>query len=511
MSNNQSGENIFQKLFGSFFHKNDPEAEKKRKLKAIAKTLSKTKYKFYKAGSDQILPQLGKFFFEIYKLISPTQLMFQNQQNPNAFKTLVVDYSLSEEQKKIVDELSEESIKTISASMEFDKLKQKVKSNLDTLSSDFSQDKIREIDDIYSKLMSFRAFCLFDFYFMLKKFDSSLKEREFNKTMKFNPIDASYIADDLKDFLAITWAMPLNKDWSDMMGMFKAIKGVEPIKPAVWNKLMNKLEQMRSANVFEMIIQLTTKDPTYFVSVEEKREQIVETYIEKIRLEATNTIRKLEAEQKDSKIDSIATQIFNTSAITALKYYTDAKSAIFVKKNLGRFEYTKALNYMKAFLLEYVKRDVRDYADLVLIRGKWGASPLSKAMSEAFHTLLENSDKITTFDGKLSEEGGEYGTKLKTLLPRSDRDKEAANIIKTTLRDCNSIAKEFVVNSTKNLIVFAKGTKDLVEDYKKARPELITNWKELDRFAENPIQELAVEVYKKIYLMVNLMQGLLQN
>ena len=37
----------------------------------------------------------------------------------------------------------------------------------------------------------------------------------------------------------------------------------------------------------------------------------------------------------------------------------------------------------------------------------------------------------------------------------------------------------------------------------------MTNWKELERFAETPIKELGVGVYKKIYLIVQLMQGIL--
>ena len=61
------------------------------------------------------------------------------------------------------------------------------------------------------------------------------------------------------------------------------------------------------------------------------------------------------------------------------------------------------------------------------------------------------------------------------------------------------------------LIVFGKNTKLLLEDYQKQRPEMLTNWKELERFAETPIKELSVEVYKKIYLIVQLIQGLIGN
>ena len=64
-----------------------------------------------------------------------------------------------------------------------------------------------------------------------------------------------------------------------------------------------------------------------------------------------------------------------------------------------------------------------------------------------------------------------------------------------------------MTNATRDMITFAKNVKMLLADYQKKNPELITNWKELERFAEHPLQELGVEVYKKIYLLVTLMQN----
>lgn len=500
---------FLQKLFSSILSSNDPEAEKKRMLKAIAKNLSHSGYKFYKSGSDQMLPAFGKFFYDIYKIISSAQVFFQGQPNPNFYKNLAIDYSLSEAQKQISENLTEESIMSLSKNMPFDQLKTKMKGDLETFLADFDMDKIAAIDGLYTKLLSFKAFCTYDFYFMLKKFDSSLREGEFNRSPKLEPIDAAYLADDLKDFTSILYSMPLNEDWSDVMAMFKASKGVEPVKPGQWNKIVQKLRQLRDSRVFDMIIQLITKDPSYNTDVVEKQEHVVESFIETTKTQTANTLKKLESEQKNSKIDSLLVQLFNTNAVVILRHYTEGGSAAFEKKNLGRFEYAKPLNYLKAFLVEFVKKDVREYADLVLIRGKWSLAPLSSEMSNQYHQMMEASDAITAFDEKLSEEG-EIGVKLKTLLPRADRDKEANNIIKTTLKDTNSVAKEYLIETTKAMVGFAKTLKMIIEDYQKPKGEIVMNWKELDRFAEHPINQLGVDVYKKLYLFVQLIQGLLQ-
>ena len=128
-------------------------------------------------------------------------------------------------------------------------------------------------------------------------------------------------------------------------------------------------------------------------------------------------------------------------------------------------------------------------------------------MSEAYHQLLALSDKITEFDGKLAE-SAEYGLKFKTLMPRADRDKEARNIIQTGLRDVNGMAAALIRSTSGNLIIYAKTLKMCIEDFAKApHSELITNWREIDHFAEDKLKEMCVNAYKKIYLIVSLMQN----
>ena len=185
MSKVNSGESIFQRFFNTVLGKNDPEANKKKQLKAIAKNLSKTKYKFYRAGSDQILPSFGKLIYDLYKALAPAQVFFQSQQNPNYYKHIVVDYSLSEGQKKVLEELTEESILTMSSKMKLDELSKKVKSDIDVFSHEFDQDAIAKIDALYGKLMNFRMLpCQFflnfnhlsDSFFILRSLNANLSE-----------------------------------------------------------------------------------------------------------------------------------------------------------------------------------------------------------------------------------------------------------------------------------------------------------------------------------------------
>ena len=187
-----------------------------------------------------------------------------------------------------------------------------------------------------------------------------------------------------------------------------------------------------------------------------------------------------------------------------MEHYTQNGDALLEKKNLNTYEYAEPLNYLKEFLLEYLKKEIREYFDVVVIRGQWD-STLSAPISNAYQELLTISDKISEFDEMMSEEGA-YGMKIKTLLPKTAHDSGAENIINRVVSDANDAAKTFIYTSTQNLVTIGKTVKQLIEDYSKPKPIIVKNWKELEKYIDSPMKDFCVGIYKKIYLFVQLMQ-----
>ena len=174
------------------------------------------------------------------------------------------------------------------------------------------------------------------------------------------------------------------------------------------------------------------------------------------------------------------------------------------KRKTFLFLNIEPLNYLKTFLVEFVKKTIREYYDVVVIRGQWDAT-LSAPMSNAYQELLKLSDEITNFDEMMSEDGM-MGSKIKTLLPKTAHDAGAENIINRVVSDANDSARGYIIQGTQNLITIGKTVKQLIEDYALPKPVIVQNWKELDKFFETPLKEFSVNLYKKIYLFVQLMQ-----
>ena len=497
--------NFFEKLFGSLMGGNDPEAKKKKQLRAIAKEYNKTKFKFFKTGSKEATPVLGKFFYDLYKIISPAQIMFQTTSS-GALKNLIINASLTEEQKKTVEELTEENIKRVAHASDINKVVSEVKYRVDSFANEFTDQKIMQIENLYRKFNEFKNFVGFDFYFVVKKFASNIREHSFDIEPTFAPLSGNYISEDLREFISVAWALQMDTSWDDMFKLLKEIRGTDVIVPQVWKKVINRLRTIKEKRVFEYMIQLIDENPNYSEKIPSENSNIVEEYINAFRKQTESAIKKIQDDVKNTKVDYFLKQVFGDEPPPSMKYYTTQASQAYASRGLPGYTYAQPLGYLKSFLLNYTKKDMRELCDILAIRADWTNAPLSKPMSEGLHDLLEIADQLVEFDERF-DEGKDIGLKLKTHLPRVERDKDAKDICKTILKDANNMAAEFLINATNAYIAYAKVVKMALEDFMKfPKSELILNWKELDRYSEGQLRNSSVAIYKKIFAFVSLLQ-----
>jgi hypothetical protein len=504
-SEQSSGGGFFQRLIAIFTGGNDPEREKKRLLKDIAKSLNKQKYKFYKSKNHTVLSGLAQFFYRLYKLLGPAQVLLEHAESSGALKSILIESYLDERQKQQLERLHEDNIRAASEKTDVKTLASQLKEELVSFFSAFDSQKIKEINGTYNLVQVFLQLVNFDYYFLLKKFDSSLPERNFSYQPKFDSINGEYLSDDLKDFLSLLHLVDPDANWDLAFEVFKAYKGQDVVARAEWKKVLKAMVNVRNSNILLLIVKHIDQDPYYKIPVYPPKEKIVESYLTKMKTQTEMTIQKLVQEKRSEKIDKLASYIFGTPAVSRMKYYTEKANITYSKKMLGGFIYVQPMNYLKAFLLDYVKKDVKEIIDTLLIKGEWTTNVMSQQISESFHHLLEVSDQVLQFDESLAEEG-EVGSKLKVMVTKSDRDQNSMTILKKLLKEVNDRAQLMIKGAAQSLIAVAKNIKLCIEDQQKQPYELIINWKDLDNALEQDIQTLMTTVYKKIYYFIQLLQ-----
>jgi hypothetical protein len=496
---------FLDRIVSIFLKGSDPEREKRRLLRDIEKDVKRQKYKFYKPKGSEALPGLAKLFYDVYKIIAPAQVMLQNAQASGVLKTILIENSLNKEQRKILEDIDEQTIRKEAESKDTKVLASELKDKLVTFFSAFNSDRVREVNERYNLLTLFFQLINYDYYFFLKKFDSSLPERDFNYHPKFETINGNYVSEDLKDFLEILPLLKKDQDWNALFDVLSFYKQSDVVNRDAFRKTVKTLVEVGQSSALTMIVQLLDENPYYQPKVYQHESHIVEEYLSKIKTGTELAIQKILIERQNRKIDNLLNAIFGTTAISRMKYYTDKTNMAFSKKMLGGFIYILPLNYLKAFLLDFYKRDIKSAVDILLIRGKWSTNLSSQQLSDAFHAVMQVSEDLIQFDESLSEEGA-TGSKLKVLVHKGDRDKNSIVILRKLLKEVNDEALRMITESAGNLITVGKSLKLVIEDYEKKPHELILNWKEVEGAFDKDVKKNLTELYKKIYYFIQLMQ-----
>ncbi|MDR0473352.1 MAG: DUF5312 domain-containing protein [Treponema sp.] len=500
-------ESFFSKLLALFGPSNDPDAVKRRRLKELAKELAGNKYaRFYKPKTGEIDGSLGKIIYDIYKIISPAQVFLQNASKSSQLKQVVVETFFDDNLHEIRKGLTAEAVQE-RANAGLSEAVKAIKGDLVALSSYMDAGRIGAIDRCYNNIMALTHFVRFDFFMLVKRFDSNITERNFSYMPKFASIRGEYASGDLKDFLELSFELDADQDWKSPLQALKTYKsGVDVLVPEQWNKVMMTLQNIRKSGVLELMIRHIDEKPDWHFKPKVTVEHIAESYLETKRTEVQAIIDKLAHEKKNSQAGALAKLVFGNVNIERAKYYTEKGSEIFQKKNFGGFTYAAAINYAKAFLCDYLQKEFRGLYDIVVVRGQWTNPQMSQETSETFHELLELSERLIAFDETLSEKG-ENGARLKTTIVKAERDKSQARYVTLILKSVNEEALAIIKDTALSLISLGKNLKSLMDDLQKPSHELIINWKELEKGSDHPLSQRISDAYKKIYYFVQILQA----
>lgn len=496
---------FLEKLLSFFTGGTDSESEKRRQLKQIARDISKNKYKFYKVRGEEVQPIFAKLFYDIYKILSPAQVFLQNADKSNQLKQIVIETFLDKPMLELQERLSEESIKDRAKDTTIKELAQQLNNDLTNFMAGFDGERSSSIDRCYNQILTFVQLVNFDYFFLLKKFDTNISERNFTYKPQFAAIRGEYISDDIKDFLEVLYAIDFEQDWKQAFSALKAYKGVEVVAIDQWNKLVSVFRDLKRSGIFELMVRHIDKNPSWLPKTQVPKEYILDAFLQKTKTQVEVLIQQLVQERRNAKIDELAKLIFGTSAVSRLKNYTEKANVAFQKKMLGGYIHTQGLNYLKAFLLDYFKKDIREVCDLLLVRGQWSTNIMSQQLSEGYHELMGISEKLISFDDSLAEDS-DMGGRLRIAMAKAERDKEQVKYVRTLLKGINDEALKFINLSAQNLIVVGKNLKQVLEDYQQTPHELIINWKDIENSSEKPIDQRITEVYKVIYYFIQLMQ-----
>ncbi|MCL2214502.1 MAG: DUF5312 family protein [Treponema sp.] len=497
-------EDLMDKVF-SFFSGEGLTDDKQNMLKAIGKDLSQNKYaKFFKIRSEEADPSFLSFLFSVYKTIYPIKLFMKDDRKMAMFRHLTVESCIEDGIKETVNRLNPVYLDDRARTVPGEQLIASIQADMELLTSQFDYSHIKTVNHRYEMTAAMHQLAKYNFPGFFKKFDNHFADGSFLIEPRFPAVKTILIVDQVAEFLTVTQPLKPEDDWNGMLALLKSIEGRDLVNPEQFNTMIRTLREIHTSKILELMIQYTLRNPIWQWRHATFDETVGEAWLDAKKAEALEYIAKINDAKKNSQIYALTNDIFESADLNRLENYNMQFSEVLRSKNVEPYLYAEGLNYLKAFMDDFIEKEVKELCDILIIRGQWTNNTMSREMSEALHGLLEIPPQIINLEIALSEDGAD-GSRLHAALMRIDRDSTQARYVNSIVAKNNDDALEIIQEAAQYLIVIGKQLKNLIEDLQKKHPELLVNWREVNLASKEPMPQRMVSGFKKINFFVQLM------
>ena len=500
-----AAEDLMDKVF-TFLSGDKLTDEKQNMLKAIAKELNQSKFaKFFRVRSEEADPSFSSFLFSIYKTVFPIKEFYKDPKKQGQLKALIAESCLDDNIRQTLKRLDPAALDERAKTTSGDELIVSIQKDIDILNSQFDTTRISTVNHRYELAGALGQFAEYNFAGFFKKFDPHFADGSFIIEPRFPAIKTILIVDQIGEFLNVTQPLKPEEDWESLLQLLKVCEGQDLVNIELFNTMIKNLREIHTSKILELMVQYTLRNPVWQFKNSNIRETIGEDWLEARKTEANNYIAKINNAKKNSQIKALISHIFESSDLVRLENYTVKISENYRRKRVDSFYYAEGLNYLKAFIDDFVEPELKDLYDILIIRGHWTNNQMSREISEALHKVAESLQNIADLDIVMSEDGSD-GSRLRAAMMRIDRDLTQARYINSILARINANALEIVNDTAQELIIIGRNLKILIEDERKKHPELLLNWKELKMYSKDELGQRMVEDYKKINYFIQLMR-----
>jgi len=492
---------FFKRLFGR-------DVAQRRAYRQLKRELSHARIDLYKIKHDLIQTGIAKLLYDIYKLTYPFKQVITLDSSTKRFlpsfdESFVLSYH-DEAEIELYNKLTEEYIRKLVTKYGVEKTTQYIEKLVKEYFDQFDTEKAKQINTVYTNFLGFVRFAKFDFYPILREFDPDLEEGNFIKKPSFGPAEGSFLRNDLLKLHKALYAFDVDKNLDEAIDVFKKVKNFEPISRNNFNKLKNIISSLQKHNYISLIIRAIDKNPSSIPAERTSQVNVMNSFSHKRRGDVYAFLTSIKNKIKEDSVSSLVSQLFSDEPLQRVKNYNEQKNDQFKNLGIPVFKYVNPLNYVKAFNTDKYKIYINDVINELIVSGIFINKEVLNDLSNSYYALNSHLKAISEFENDLDTEGTHSRT-IKRLLYTVKKDTNARNILEKTINTINTKAKILIDEEVMNIKQMAICVKNVLEDYKKKTPAIVSNIKKLRMNNNAQFIEELLAAYKDIYLFLKLL------
>lgn len=516
--------NIFSSLvefLRGIFGRGGPDAAKKAELRKTYVYLSQIRPPYYKPKGNLVLPGFAQGVYNFRSILRPLVEMARKTISHSDIRIYqrffdhLVDARLPEETREKKASFAYEGMKTrIANSVKEDE-------EFEAIGREF-QDFLRQVDSLsisdldrdLAEVEQFSDICRYDWDRIVGLFDPGANMDNPNYRPDFRPAEGEKVLPELVDLYFILADYVFGDNL--VQNLLIILERQAPQTPVATQR--QKLEKIFSAlnkglalrlhrDVLLALIRAIKSDPAYDPPLVRETNDYVERYRRRMVTQYEKDRERLQRERHETAISTDIGALFGNAEVAPVDGYDEEEDAYLRRESPNGFTFIKPLQILKTFVHNNFEKEIKEPIKRLLVEGYFDNKGFQNNLANIIYQCERSAGRIDEFEASLRSNGRISIVAMKRYVEEMRRGKDVSQFLNRLVDAINQRAREICEDETRLLQMLGEATADLLADYRRPSPDLVTNIRTLGGARNKEILGQIAEGKRQLDTLLRIMRN----
>ena len=480
---------IIKELFARIFTSDPDEGRRRTELRRINAMLVELRPPYYRPKQNLVLPGFAHALHHFYSLLRPfAELARATVANSDIrvsqrYFDYLIDCRLSSDEQDRKRYFSYDGMS--------ERLQQALKPDeeLEAIAREF-QGFIRSLEALGPRAVNadlfevdrFLDICRYDYERILGLFDPSASLDDPRYRPDFAPVPGEQVLPELLDFYYLIEGFIFSAQLKENVIRLlerRAPGAADSAKRAKIDKLFGQLDKSLTGRLDkELLLALMRSikgEPFFAPATPRERKDFLDFYRRRLIVQYEKDRERLQREQHESAIAADIDSLFGDIEILEVEGYDDENDAYLRRESPNSFMWIKPVRILKTFIVAVFEPLLKEAVKRILVEGYFDNKNFQNNLANILYQCERSSARIQDFEGQLKGTGRISIVSMKRYIEEMKRGKDIAAFLTRLTDSINARAREIIEDETGLFAMLGDALGDLLSDYRRSSPELVTN------------------------------------
>jgi hypothetical protein len=507
--------------FAGFLARDPEEARRKAEIRRLQAELADIRPPYYRPKQNLVLPGFAHAAYRFYALLRPlaelarSTVAHSDVRVSQRYFDYLIDCRLpaSEQDRKrffAYEGMMERVQASLRPGEELEAIQREFQVFLDSLDSLGS----RAVNADLFEVERFIDMCRHDYERIVGLFDPSANLDDPRYKPDFAAVPGEQILPELVDFYYLTEAFsfspPLKANVLRLLEKRQPDSFDEAKKGKIdklFSQLGKELSERLDKEILLSLMRVIKDDPFFSPSTPRERKDFLDAYRKRLVTQFEKDRERILREQHENAIAVDIRSLFGDAEILEVEGYDEEHDSLLRRESPNGLAWIKPIRILKTFIALGFEPQLKESIKRILVEGYFDNKGFQNNLANILYQCERSGGRILEFEEQLRGTGRVSLVAMKRYIEEMRRGKDIGTFLNRLVDSVNDKAREIVEDETGLFSMLGEALADLVSDFKRSAPDLITNIRALGGGRNREIQAQIQTGRERIMILVKIMRN----